>query len=108
MKQYKEPRDYGAVVQRLKNGKIIDRELMLEQAQIQYQQTKRIYNLSSRSKNGGPIEIPINRQLRNRGYSLEQAKWILNHTPKEVAQQYNISMPKAYAMRRHMRVIYGL
>jgi len=108
MKYYKEPRDYGSAVQHLKNGKVIDRDQLLLQATAQYKTTKRLYNLRNRKKNGEPLQHPVARQPRSYKYTREQAIWLVEHTPREIAEAMNITIQRAYSIRCYARNIYGL
>jgi|LakMenEpi03Aug12_release.lakeMendotaPanAssembly.Ray.scaffolds.fasta_scaffold280308_3 hypothetical protein len=106
MTVYKEPRDYGAPIQQLKNGKTLNVSELLDHATEVYQNTRRNYRLSQ--TNNVMRELASTRKPHCYKYTREEAIWISQHKPHEVAQRYGLSLRQAYTTRYYVRNVYGL
>lgn len=107
----KEPRDYGPEIQQLKNGKTFVVAEVVEQTELRYRATKRLFNLRKLTRNGRAMEIGLSRKNKKpvaSKYTREEAQWLIENNIHAIAARYQCSPTKAYAIRHYARRIYGL
>lgn len=110
----KEPRDYGAPVQTLKNGKTFVIAEVLAETEQKYKKTKRLFNLMQQNGKGNPYELSIGKPRRMAAsgvvtkYSKEEAVWMDQHTAKEIAERFDVPVKRAYNLKYYAKKLHGL
>ena len=90
-------------------GKTADVKTQLEHAEQQYRSTKKVYNLLSKKKT--VIWKPGTHRSgrpRETKYTREQAEWLNQADRRQIAEQYQVTLTQAQAIRYYACRLYGL
>lgn len=89
-----------------KTGKQFNTIALLDQARETYRTTRQSYSLNKRTRSLTPSKRAT--RVTHEKYSREDAVWMQNRTPKEIAEKYQITIKQANGIKHYCRMFYNL